>query len=347
MAACSRGTGTSTYDYARYSVSLLGFGNPLILCVGPRDEPLEGQFRRHFGNASVLLLKHWPTPKKLDPILLQHGVSDLYMQKWGARDATRSNLSMVRNLVHVSSTTAPSPSHLLALAGESRTHAAARRPHSGLDRLRVQGGVRREGAPRRRVRQSGSFDSWGRSDCALHRATCALSNASPPSCDGWRLAGASRWPVPERVRACVRAPRLIGGSLSPDGQPRGPDLRAELGIAADATVFGRHGGLHTFNIAAAKQAVADVSARRPDIVFVFMNTVRFCCDAAPNVIHLPSSVDSERKSRFIRTCDAMLHARAEGETFGLSVRRLHRIVANRRLSADSPPLSPEPTRIAT
>ena len=34
---------------------------------------------------------------------------------------------------------------------------------------------------------------------------------------------------------------------------------------------------------------------------------------------MPPIFDLEEKVRFVQTCDAMLHARAEGETFGLAV----------------------------
>ena len=39
----------------------------------------------------------------------------------------------------------------------------------------------------------------------------------------------------------------------------------------------------------------------------------------PNVIYLETSVNTEYKSKFINTTDAMLHARKMGETFGLAV----------------------------
>ena len=39
----------------------------------------------------------------------------------------------------------------------------------------------------------------------------------------------------------------------------GPDLRAELGIPVDATVFGRHGGYDTFDIPEARAAVLSVA----------------------------------------------------------------------------------------
>ena len=49
----------------------------------------------------------------------------------------------------------------------------------------------------------------------------------------------------------------------------GPDLRASLGIPADATVFCRHGGMPTFNVPFVRTAVArfaDLVAQTPEIV---------------------------------------------------------------------------------
>lgn len=95
------------------------------------------------------------------------------------------------------------------------------------------------------------------------------------------------------------------------------DLRAELGIPRDATVFGRHGGPGTFDIPFAHEEVRKAVDARDDLWFVFLNTARFC-DPHPRIVHLPATVDMQRKARFVATCDAMLHARREGETFGLS-----------------------------
>ena len=111
-------------------------------------------------------------------------------------------------------------------------------------------------------------------------------------------------------------------------QVHGPDLRSQLGIPQGATVFGRHGGYHTFDISFVRAAVLEVArARRDDIYFLFLNTAavsdeRLVTDEAcpPNIIHLPDTlVDDEDKGAFIRTCDAMLHARTRGETFGLAI----------------------------
>lgn len=94
-------------------------------------------------------------------------------------------------------------------------------------------------------------------------------------------------------------------------------MRAELGIPEDAIVFGRHGAAETFDLQAARDAVVEVASSDPSVYFLFMNTHRFC--DLPNVIHLPKTVDVEVKQRFINTCDAYLHGRSDGETFGLSV----------------------------
>jgi hypothetical protein len=49
-----------------------------------------------------------------------------------------------------------------------------------------------------------------------------------------------------------------------------------------------------------------------------MNTQQFC-DFLPNIIHIEKTIDLNRKVEFINTCDAMLHARHIGESFGLAI----------------------------
>ena len=95
------------------------------------------------------------------------------------------------------------------------------------------------------------------------------------------------------------------------------DLRRELGIPAAAVVYGRHGGHDTFNLPAAWEAVHAAALARPDLYFLFLNTKPFC-PPLHNIIHLPASADPVRKRRFLNTCDAMLHARDCGETFGIA-----------------------------
>jgi hypothetical protein len=94
------------------------------------------------------------------------------------------------------------------------------------------------------------------------------------------------------------------------------DLREQLGIPADAFVFGRNGGLETFDIPFVKEAIREVIEERSDIWFVFQCTEKFIDHE--RVIFLPSSTDSDYKVKFINTCDAMLHARTVGESFGMA-----------------------------
>lgn len=94
------------------------------------------------------------------------------------------------------------------------------------------------------------------------------------------------------------------------------NLRKELHIPADAVVIGRHGGWGTFDIEFAKDAVRQLAQENKDWYFLFLNTQKFC--DLPNVLFLPATADMVYKTKFINTCDVMLHARELGETFGLA-----------------------------
>lgn len=96
------------------------------------------------------------------------------------------------------------------------------------------------------------------------------------------------------------------------------DLRQSLQIPENAIVFGRYGGRESFDIEFAHNAVKNVlqNVGRDDIYFIFMNTFPFY--EHKNIIYLPGSVDATYKRKFINTCDALLHARHRGETFGLT-----------------------------
>jgi hypothetical protein len=95
------------------------------------------------------------------------------------------------------------------------------------------------------------------------------------------------------------------------------DLRSELSISKNSVVLGRYGGLETFDIRFVYSSIAKALEKRNDIYFIFMNTNKFIDH--PRAIFLNGSCDMEYKSKFINTCDAMLHARIQGESFGLSV----------------------------
>lgn len=95
------------------------------------------------------------------------------------------------------------------------------------------------------------------------------------------------------------------------------NLRKELNIPDDALVFGRYGGLQEFDISMAHQAICEYLNIESNAYFLFMNTNRFY--EHPRIIYLDKSIDLDYKVKFINTCDAMIHARRSGETFGLAV----------------------------
>ena len=95
------------------------------------------------------------------------------------------------------------------------------------------------------------------------------------------------------------------------------DLRNELKIDSKKIVIGRHGGPNTFDIDFVKRVIKKVLDKREDIIFLFLNTTKFL--EHERVIYLPKTISRNTKSRFINTCNFMLHARKDGETFGLAV----------------------------
>jgi len=96
------------------------------------------------------------------------------------------------------------------------------------------------------------------------------------------------------------------------------DMRDELNIPKNAVVFARYGGYHQFSIPYAKYAVKEVATNNSNIYFLFMNTDPFM-EPMKNVIFLPGTRDLYKKRKFINTCDAYLHARIDGETFGAAI----------------------------
>lgn len=101
---------------------------------------------------------------------------------------------------------------------------------------------------------------------------------------------------------------------------RVPDMRPLFGIPDDATVIGRIGGADSFDIPFVWEVIEEAVHLRPDLWFLFANTNH----RSPKLLHgrvkyFPFTIHELTKYSFIRSCDAMLHARQRGETFGISV----------------------------
>lgn len=101
------------------------------------------------------------------------------------------------------------------------------------------------------------------------------------------------------------------------------DLRRELGIPKDSLVFGRYGGWDTFDIKFVKDLIAKIARSNKEIYFIFMGTQQFIkrniFRPYKNIIFLPASTELEYKVQFINTCDAYIHVRTQGESFGIAV----------------------------
>ena len=95
------------------------------------------------------------------------------------------------------------------------------------------------------------------------------------------------------------------------------DLRDDLHIPKDAVVFGRYGGYDEFNINIARESIVEFLRLNNNSYFLFMNTNKFY--EHPRIIYVDKNINLVYKVKFINTCDAMIHAREMGETFGLSI----------------------------
>lgn len=94
------------------------------------------------------------------------------------------------------------------------------------------------------------------------------------------------------------------------------DYRKFLKIPKDAIVFGRYGSYQTFDMPFVFEVIKNAIEKHKNIFFLFANTRPF--HIHPQIIYLDTLEDLRQKVRFINTCDAMIHARKRGETFGLA-----------------------------
>lgn len=118
------------------------------------------------------------------------------------------------------------------------------------------------------------------------------------------------------------AGKMSGGSLPfvphmIDLTGQGSSLRDRYGIPRGAMVYGRYGAPDTFDLDFVHEAIKRTVAARTDIYFLLCDTRKFC--DSPRIIHTDPIWEASDKLSFIETCDAMLHARHQGESFGLSI----------------------------
>ena len=94
------------------------------------------------------------------------------------------------------------------------------------------------------------------------------------------------------------------------------NIRDDLNIPRNAIVFGYHGGEGSFDLIFVHHAIKRILELNDKIFFIFMNVNKFI--SHKKVIFLKGSFDKINKVKFINSCDAMIHARSLGESFGLS-----------------------------
>lgn len=94
-------------------------------------------------------------------------------------------------------------------------------------------------------------------------------------------------------------------------------LREKLKIPKSAIVFGRYGGLDTFNLEFCKTVISRLVNEREDLFFLFINTPKFYDHV--RIVHLPTVIYDYDKSVFINTCDAHIECGTMGHSFGLAI----------------------------
>lgn len=97
------------------------------------------------------------------------------------------------------------------------------------------------------------------------------------------------------------------------------NLKEQFNIASNQTVFGCYAGSTEFNIDFVHKTIEKILSERNDITFLFMNINKFTNIQSDNLIFLNGTHDLRYKSSFVHACDAMIHARSGGETFGCAV----------------------------
>lgn len=98
------------------------------------------------------------------------------------------------------------------------------------------------------------------------------------------------------------------------------DLKESIGIDPSSIVVGRLGGSYSWNIHFVNEVLMQSVRLREDLFFILVNVPFFPQYMTHPRIKVYGSFpfDQNLKRKLINTCDAMLHARSEGESFGFA-----------------------------
>jgi hypothetical protein len=96
------------------------------------------------------------------------------------------------------------------------------------------------------------------------------------------------------------------------------NLKRELNIPDNKIIIGNYGGPTSFDNPEVHNAIIKYLSKNDEIIFLFMNNSVFKYKHK-NIINLERNLDLNHKVKFINSCDAMIHGRKHGETFGLAV----------------------------
>lgn len=141
-----------------------------------------------------------------------------------------------------------------------------------------------------------------------HILNHAVFNIQP---HGYKYASVSKYLSKKNNSSVDYIPHMINLPICNE------NLRTILNIPKNAIVFGRYGGYNQFDITIAHKAIIEHVQKDNNSYFLFANTKVFY--SHPRIIYLDKIIDLIGKVKFINTCDAMIHARSDGETFGLSI----------------------------
>lgn len=99
------------------------------------------------------------------------------------------------------------------------------------------------------------------------------------------------------------------------------NLKQYLSIPKDKIVLGYMGGSDQFSIDWVRDILIKYCFENNDVYFIFLGVDPWFIPSSCSEYFkfLPFSVEEDFICKFINTCDGMIHARADGETFGLSI----------------------------